>query len=241
MAVEINQPKPLKDLYDRGLLTKGEFRTLAQPLATYLTERGFKRNVRVYNTLVTRYPGEIFPGYSTHLNYRPVNYPFSVDSQVMDTKIEEFNDAMDEILRNGHPFRSALEKSEYRKQLLREPQADGTFKPVPEDEAFSHLWRFGMYILGHLDLSEKEEILAGSVVRMLPFLQGERGDFENFRNFRSYFRVVVINARNGHYRGRKREYRALSRLAKQVNLYTPSEVETSEDSTLQKFTITDED
>lgn len=60
-SVEKIQVKPLKAFFQKGLTTRDELIGLTRPLGSYLEERGFTKDGRIYASLFKRFPDEIIP------------------------------------------------------------------------------------------------------------------------------------------------------------------------------------
>lgn len=112
------------------------------------------------------------------------------------------------------PPRSEEERVETQRRLLRVRVfgTQDTYRSLTFDEVTQRLQREGMHTLHHFGFSqeETEDILAGTLEKMLPYLQGRRGDFDDILQFQRFFHRALKRKRIDHARSQDKKRRVIN-------------------------------
>lgn len=197
------------DYYNKGLLTKKELVSLTVPMRDFLARNNISLPHVQFGIAADRFgkDGSILAFPHGRSGKGRV---YRVDTEIASFHIADLKTFTRDINKEKYPERTQEEKERFQRQLLRIKHEDGSYSPITQDEAFAHLLRKGKQMAIALGWpAEAEDLAMDVVLRVLPYLQGERGDFPDFFHFRKYYTVGLRNSLTDAHRRRISEKNAI--------------------------------
>lgn len=210
------RPKPYIDYYNRGLLSKRELFALTVPLRGFLTRNAVSLSFSKFNTAVEDLgrDGSIF---AVKKEKGGAAITYRVDPELASSHVGGLKAFLEELKYTQYPLRTPEEKEKFQVQLLRIKNEDGTYTPISQDEAIVHLLDIGKKRIAALGWhAEAEDITVEAVVKMLPYLQGERGDFPDFFSFKKFYSIGLSNLLVDAYRRKVSERTTVERYTQEL-------------------------
>lgn len=199
--------RSLYSYYMGGFLSRREFIRFTPPLNSFLKEQTLRVSTRDFPQIYTYFrdtEGVFVRGKHSAQKIHTVDNlagqkirgtVYAVDPSIMQDQLPELKALLLELREKRKPVRTAEERQALQQQLLRVKNADGSLKSIAEDEAYERLLRYAVYSFrakGHSD--ESDDLASEIVIKMMPYIEGEQGEFENFNQFLGG--VVKVSIRN---------------------------------------------
>lgn len=197
----------LFSFYNRGLISKRELTRSSVGLGEFLREHDVHIRTGYYHAIHACFADidGVFMGKTIEASgLLSKLYSFRVDPEVMEQHLPDLREFKEKLTQINHLPRTEEEKKYYQGKLLRVLNETGFYETVSLDYALEELarranrhFRMKGFRLEYKDLATE------ALVRSLPYLRGERRDFDNFGVFLRYFYTIMNNMCNDIW-GRKK-------------------------------------
>lgn len=202
---ETGRPVPLLDLYNKGFMTKRELR------AKTLFQRAYFRKVGIAHmhsdVPIEKYFKDTGAVFLSEGEVKKGKKKYRIDPEVMNAFLPELKLVVEEARNERYPKRTEEERRAFEAKILRKME-NGKSVPISFEEAYEIVMDYGIKFLLSRSVSygDAEDLAADSLMRVMPHLRGDRGDFENILHFcKGYFATTLTHMSVDKFREGQRE------------------------------------
>jgi DNA-directed RNA polymerase specialized sigma24 family protein len=210
---ENGQPIPLQEYYQKGFFTQPEFFNSTISFWDYCKSRGVSipnRDLAQVTQILGEERGML------RLKYRTGKPRVRIDADVLDQNLSFLKQTVGEVSKSHFPKRTADEISQARDQILRTGDGNGGLTRITFDEAYQLLFQYGVdYFKREGHPEDAEAHTQDLIIKILPYLDGEKGHFWHIHHFRTrFFKRALANTHSDIHR---QQSRSASQLQKEVD------------------------
>lgn len=185
---------PIIEQFRQGHIGRGRLIKKTVPLSQFFGDHNLVPNTKLFSRLYDRLntsPVIIRIKSVTRSGAKGYKYDYRVDPSFADTLLPQLQTQVQAVLQELYPPRTPEEKTQAQRQLLRVRQFGGSheYSPITLEETFDRLRRKALHYFS--SLPDPSELADTAIAAVVPYLQGERGNFADFATFIRFFMRVL--------------------------------------------------